>query len=326
MPDDETPPEGGGSEPGLERNTDPNVSRQYEDWYPGDTPEIAKMGREWNADDDAARELRRHHRMADQRHESQAARDADAAFDAEHNQIDSVIDELQPFKPGGGTDSPPPASTGSGKKTAVIAGAAIAGLVVVGAAISVLAGGGDDEDDPATSTADEASEPANTKAQTDDAVLSDDVWSISSDGGWEQFDTFDEIPDRVVDGFDSAQAKADADPISMDVSSDGTSTQIGINHGGDAEAVEAYERSDYSVGVSWWTADGMFVDINYDDREVKISDRPSDWVIEALWERPDRLLFIIDGVGIVPGDVVGMTVFLELFGGINLQSVELTAG
>lgn len=237
------------------------------------------------------------------------------------------------------TTGAPVEKSRSGMSAGAVVGSVLAGLaliIFVSWFLTRDGGGGDPEAAPEPTTASDADtedpgESTTAPADVRDAAAetSAQTWTVVDvEGNWLPFDEFDEIaPDREADGLLAADALAAADVTGVDVVSDGSSATIGINHAGDAESIQAHERATYRVGVIWVTPNGRTVEVLYhDDGTVKISDALTDWSVEAFWESSERLLIAVDGVGVVPGNVVAATVFLELFDGVNLQAVEVPTG
>jgi hypothetical protein len=298
----------------------PDLAPRYEDI---DDPEIAEMGRKV-AENEARQDLID---QADDALDAMSSIAPVSQLPVEDDLPESVIPQLAEFVVDPG--APPNRSPHTRKVAAAIA----AGAVIIGVGIGIVVLSGDKDPDPLDAFENGPVDAEQVDAVFDDEVDGGDATGQGSSGGlidptgnWLPSDDFDEIiPEREADGLLAADALSATDVVGVDLVSDGESTRIGVDHAGDAQAVEAHPRAVLRTGIVWVGLDGSVVDVNYNDGEVKITDKPSDWTIEALWETPERLVFVIDGVGIVPGTVVALDVFLSLFDGVNLQRMELTA-
>lgn len=279
---------------------------------------------------ESERSDRRH--RAERRLEEQSAEAAGEMFDAP----ESVIPQLQEFvvDPWGvpGPDDAP-AKTGMSKSVVI---GSVLGVVALIAALALILGGSSTDTDgeaaPGSTSAPDSAADSDSGSSSDAGELAaaptSQTWSVvDAEGNWLQFDDFDEIiPEREADGLLAADALAATDVTGVDITSDGSSVAIGIDHAGDAESIQAHARANYRAGLIWIT-DGQTVDVLYrDDETVKISDAPPDWSVSALWESSSRLTIDVDGVGVNPGDDVTVTVFLELFDGVNVQTLVVPTG
>ena len=265
---------------------------------------------------------------------------------------DSVIPELSHdgiVDPWGGPppDEPTPPKVGalsSGINLALL----IAGAVLVGLVLWFALSGGDDEtaetesDSPSSETGDQADgdddgvDAGAPAAASDDTASADDGESTSGEletwvateapSGWGPWDEFDATRRDIERGGYLAGDVMDATTlISMAVTSDGSSkVEVAFDFAGDAKSLQEVDGIGLDGGIGFIGSDGRYWDILwYDDQTYKISDKPTTASIEALWESSNRMLFIIEGVGVVPGNVVALTLFLDLFAGINIQTAEV---
>lgn len=284
--------------------------------------------------EETEKEIERSNRSyrVERRLDEQSAEAAGEMFEAP----ESVIPQLQEFVVDPwGEPGPDDAPAKAGMSNSVVIGSVL-GVVVLIAALALLLGGGptdaDREAAPGSTSAPDAAADGDSVSSSNAgepaAAATSHTWSIvDPEGNWLQFDDFDEIiPEREADGLLAADALAATDVTGVDITSDGSSVEIGIDHFGDAQSIQAHARANYRAGLIWIT-DGQTVDVLYrDDETVKISDAPAAWSVSATWESPSRLFIDIDGVGVSSGDLVTLTVFLELFDGINLQTVEVPTG
>ncbi len=233
-----------------------------------------------------------------------------------------------------GSDEDPPRPSGEetgGERPMILSpgilGAILVLAVAIGGTIWFL-GQGDDGPTAESASTTVAESGDTTPGRSEPAEAGAETWVATDAPEWEQFDEFDEIVrEREADGIVAGDVMDATSIVSAYVTSDTKSAEVGIEFAGDAQAAQAHERVDLSGGVGWITADGRYLDILfYDDGTYKISDKPSEWTIEALWERPDKLVFFVDGVGVVPGEAVAVSLFLDVFAGVNLQTVEIPTG
>ncbi len=185
-----------------------------------------------------------------------------------------------------------------------------------------------------TLTDDEAPEVAEPAAEIDEAP--DVEGARDRDTGWstddaradfEPWDTFDPIDrTREGEGGNAGVLQDAADLVGLSVSSTSEGSRITVSHAGDAQATQAAAGSDFSESIVVVLADGTRWEVIFgDDGAVKVVSAPPGVSVTKEWITPQQVLFTLSGITVDGGSTVEVTLFLELFGGIMLDTVELVA-
>ena len=229
-------------------------------------------------------------------------------------------DDADPdYEPSGAAaDDPAPKIT---PKTLALGFGGIIGLVLaVGLYLTLT-------NDEAPDVAEPAAGVEQPPAATEPAIGTREWSTDDARSDFEPWDTFDPIDrTREGDGGNAGVLQDAADLVGLSVSSTSEGSRITVSHAGDAQATQAAAGSDFSESIVVVLADGTRWEVIFgDDGAVKVVSAPPGVSVTKEWITPEQVLFTLSGITVDDGSTVEVTLFLGLFGGIMLDTVELVA-
>ena len=181
-----------------------------------------------------------------------------------------------------------------------------------------------------TTASADSEEPAAAADSTNDDGTADgegvSEWSNDDPtGDWQQWDTFDTIDrTRERNGVSAADFQDAADLVGVSVSATADATEVAVSHFGDAQAVQAADEGDFSQAIIIVLSDGTRLEVLFrDDGSVKIVSPPPGVSVTSEWITPQQVLFTLSGITIDVGSTIEATLYLEIFGGVMLDVVDI---